>query len=310
MSQSVFVGLWNAEKFHRVKIEDVDLESKVKDLKIHLCKTLEHTSTDTMNLSYCGVILEDCNNLLSYGITSGVTIHLTEKPKVVSPPPRKKITEAEVQEIVSSFRNFKMSSGFRTTLHRLENIDEVDKVIAAVPGLENDPIAISFISKPDLILQMEDPKAVWQIGEKHPHLLEAARFIATDFHCSTTPNAASTSLAATPSSSGYSYSLDALSDDDDDMEGDSSGAAQGAITAAQLAAALAHAASTPPTSARITAEMLQQALPVTPSRFASQLRQMRELGLQEESRNLRALAAAQGDLQAAIDLVFSGALDD
>lgn len=37
---------------------------------------------------------------------------------------------------------------------------------------------------------------------------------------------------------------------------------------------------------------------------------MRELGLNDEGRNLRALAAASGDLQAAIDFVFSGAFDD
>lgn len=50
--------------------------------------------------------------------------------------------------------------------------------------------------------------------------------------------------------------MDALSDDDDEMEGD--GPSSGAITAAQLADALA-AASAPPV-ARITTEMLQQAL--------------------------------------------------
>ena len=94
------------------------------------------------------------------------------------------------------------------------------------------------------------------------------------------------------------------------MEGDGPSTA-GSITAAQLAAALAAAAASS-SSSRITSEMLQQALrPASgSSRFTAQLRQMRELGLNDAARNLRALSAAQGDVQAAIDLVFSGALDD
>lgn len=48
----------------------------------------------------------------------------------------------------------------------MENLAELDKVIAAVPGLESDEIAIAFISKPDLFTQMDDPKTCRQVEEK------------------------------------------------------------------------------------------------------------------------------------------------
>lgn len=117
-----------------------------------------------------------------------------------------------------------------------------------------------------------------------------------------------------------------------------------AITAAQLAAAIANATNTnfsspariPASSNVITSEMFSHAMqqafaaspfgsaPQTPNaasrseeetienitrRLQPQLRQMREMGLTNEAVNVRALQATSGDVQAAIDLVFSGAID-
>lgn len=309
MAISIYLGVWLKEKFRRIKLDYVDIASNVEVLKTHLNKELGEKAADSYEFTFCGLLLQDKKPLSEYGVTSGVTIHVIEKPHVdpVEKPEPRKITEEVIQDFVSNYRNFRVSPSFRSTLHHLENPAELDKVIAAVPGLQDDPIAIAFISKPDLFTQMEDPKTCWQIAEKNPLILTAAHYIVTEFHKTTSTN--SNVAFRPPTSSGHSYSLDALSDDDDDMEGDGL-SSQGGITAAHLAAALAAASSAP--ASRITPEMLQQALSPAGSntRYASQLRQMRELGLNEEGRNLRALMAAQGDVQAAIDLVFSGALDD
>lgn len=310
MALNVYLGVWNEEKCQRYKIKDIDTEANVDILKEHL-KTLGGSSIDHLEFTFCGLLLEEDKPLSNYGITSGVTIHVIEKPKpkiyidLTKKFTEKKIlTEETIQDFISSYRSFRASPSFRSTLHRLENPTELDKVIAAIPGLEDDPVAIAFISKPELFVQMEDPGTCWQIAENHPSILVAAVYIVTLFHQTTAMT--STPAFHVPTTSGHSYSLDALSDDDEDMEGDGS-TSQGGITAAQLAAALAAASTT-----QITPEMLQQALsPVSgASRYTSQLRQMRELGMNDEGRNVRALAAAQGDVQAAIDLVFSGAFDD
>lgn len=162
-------------------------------------------------------------------------------------------------------------------------------------------------------------------------------------------------------SSGYSYSLEALSDDEEMDSSSSDGTrdsnplsrnhSYSAITTAQLAAAIANAttgnsfpssgsnsASNPNSASVITNEMFSQAMQqafanVTPQqtgaagaaipatvsdegeslesitrRLAPQLQQMREMGLRDDVVNVQALQATSGDVQSAIELVFSGAI--
>ncbi|CAG9761638.1 unnamed protein product [Ceutorhynchus assimilis] len=307
MALNVYLGIWNEGKLRRIKVDVADLESNVEVLKSPLEKELGEKATDTHELTFCGLLLEDKKPLSSYGVTAGVTIHVTEKPKINEPSKQAdiKFTEVTIQEFVSNYRSFKGSPLFRSTLHRLEDSAELDKVIAAVPGLQSDPIAIAFISKPEIFTQLEDPKTCWQIAEKNPLILAGAQYIITEFHKTTTNTRAA---LHPPPTSGHCYTLEGLSDDDEEMEG-AGGQGSGLITSAQLAAAIASAGHGPSgVTATITPDMLQQAL--SPGRYASQLRHMRELGLADEVRNLRALTATAGDLQGAIDLVFSGALDD
>lgn len=48
--------------------------------------------------------------------------------------------------------------------------------------------------------------------------------------------------------------------------------------------------------------------PQAPTQLAQQMQQMRELGLTDDAVNLQALQIAQGNVHAAIELVFSGAI--
>ncbi|KAJ8966691.1 hypothetical protein NQ317_014020, partial [Molorchus minor] len=268
-------GIWNSSQFQRIKIENVDLESKVETLKSQAIKLLNNSSN--IDLAFCGIILENENTLSSYGITPGVTIHVLETPKHKKVVIEKKMTEVEVQQLVSAFRAFTLSSGYRAALQRLSKQDVLDKIIAASPGLSDDPAAIAIIQDPELIVHMADPDTVRKVAEEHPALIEAANYIIGHIHEESTnvnPNQASTST-------GYSYSLEALSDDDDmDSNSDtnitqhplSRNSSYNAITAAQLAAAIASATNTqfntnsagmpmtPTTSNVITNEMFTNAI--------------------------------------------------
>ena len=232
---------------------------------------------------------------------------------------------------------------------RLARPEVLETIIAATPGLADDPSAIAIIQDPELIVHMADPDTVRRVAEKHPSLIEAANYIAAHIH----EEQANVDTSQATTSTGYSYSLEALSDDE---EMDTSirephpltrNTSYNAITAAQLAAAIANATntafntnsagmpSTPTTSGNvITNEMfsnaIQQALgsanlgttsAMTPSRgeieslenitrrLQPQLQQMHEIGLRNDSVNIRALQATSGDVEAAIDLVFNGAID-
>lgn len=229
----------------------------------------------------------------------------------------------------------------------------MDKILTDISGLSDDPAAVAIIQDPELIIHMADPDTVRKVAEEHPVLIEAANYIISrvqDEQANVSPNQPTTST-------GYSYSLEALSDDDDmDSNSDTNvsqhpltrNSSYNAITAAQLAAAIANATNTqfntnsagmpntPTSSNFITNEMftnaIQQAFafggsnnagfsPALPNRseeetlenitrrLQPQLQQMHEMGLVNDSVNIRALQATSGDVNAAIELVFNGVID-
>lgn len=173
---------------------------------------------------------------------------------------------------------------------------------------------------------MSDPDTARRMAKQHPTLIEAANNIAAHIHESTT---SPQDQAGT--STGYSYSLEALSDEDEEMESSndlSRNSSYNAITAAHLAAAIANATGQvrPSPGGVITSEMfssaIQQAFASSGGRndaengtesltrrYQAQLQQMREIGLSNEGVNIRALQATSGDVQAAIELVFNGVID-
>lgn len=104
-----------------------------------------------------------------------------------------------------------------------------------------------MLQDPDLIVHMSDPETVRKIAKEHPSLIEAANYIAAHVH----EEAANVNQNQATTSTGYSYSLEALSDDEE-MDSSSSdppreaqpltrNSSYNAITAAQLAAAIANA---------------------------------------------------------------------
>ena len=76
------------------------------------------------------------------------------------------------------------------------------------------------------------------------------------------------------------------------------------ITQADLAAALAMAISPQAAAAAASASRGPPSNPA--QQFASQLKMMKELGLQDEAVCIKALQVMGGDVQAAIDLIYSG----
>ncbi|KAJ4446849.1 hypothetical protein ANN_13548 [Periplaneta americana] len=351
-------------------------------------------------LIYCGNILDDDSTLQSCGLKPGVMVHVLKKKEKDIPLPVRSMTEADVQELVMAFRTFTRHPSYRSALHRLSRPEVLENIMMATPGLSDDPVALSIIQDPELLVHMENADTVRRIAELHPSLTEAANHIAAAVH----EEAATGSAANQGSSSGYSYSLDALSDEEEmdssqmwfialpmsdncflatlkywrflliivvttpmfqssdsqprGSEGLSRQQSYSTITAAQLAAALASATGLFPASSRtngsgtstgagpssssslITPEMFSQAMQqaianvgpntgpsdavtaaassggsegnpdmqTAASGLSRQLQQMHELGLTDDAINVQALQATGGDVHAAIDIVFSGAL--
>ncbi|KAF5299284.1 hypothetical protein FQA39_LY02457 [Lamprigera yunnana] len=346
-------------QYQRIKLNNINLAGKVNTLKYEAAKKL-NVLKENIELIYCGLVLEDDSTLSSYGVEPGVTIHVLEKKLRTSTTPIKKLTETDFQQAVQAIKKVISDGSCRSALHKLSRHEALDNIISTTPGLVDDPVAVAIIRDPELIFNMIEENSISRAAEHHPSLLEALHRIAAfvrEESSNTNHNQAGTS-------SGYSYSLEVLSDDDDDMESlnDSPqeaipltrNSSYNAITAAQLASAIANATNatfglsnspsyeiTPSggdNSNIITSEMFSNAMqqafassqstsantascPITPSasvpesidtiplRLQPQLQQMQEMGLLNETTNMRALQTTSGDIQAAIELVLSGAFD-
>ncbi|CAH1396721.1 unnamed protein product [Nezara viridula] len=337
----------NLNEFQRIHVEDVDFDSKIDTFKNYVSeKTNVHR--DSLELVYCGNILEDDSTLTACGLKPGVMLHvLKKKPKEI-PIPSQPMSEQDIKALVIAFRTLTLNPSHRHSLQKLSRPDILENIISITPGLSQDPVAISLIQDPELIVRLSaNFDTVRRIVELHPALAEAANHIAATVH----EEAIHSQIPGPSTSTGYNI-LDLLSDDEEMESSQSSDSVQpgvsrqpsfSAITPAQLAAALASASqggagagsgsrTTDTSGSTITPEMVSEAMQramasvaPTSSSFSSsslqegrsnlshanlreQMRQMRELGLTDDAVNLQALQLAGGNVHAAVDLVFSGAI--
>nr|XP_022909526.1 ubiquitin-like protein 7 [Onthophagus taurus] len=265
-------------EYERIEIDNYNLEETVDSFKNEVIKQIG-VEKDSIVLMYAGVDLEDDKSLSSCGIKPGVMIHVLSRPKPKQPQVNKEFSDAELEQLVVAFKAFMLSPWLnRTALQRLSRPELLDMIKAATPGLSEDLVACALIQDPDLLVQLSDISIVRTMATKHPTVIDAAKYIAAHLH---NVNASIGSSNRPSTSSGYSYSLEALSDEDNDMEsnnetpretGRDSGnpltrnTSYGAITAAQLADAILNSTqnvnfgTTPSRSNIITNEMFSNAI--------------------------------------------------
>ncbi|KAF3429612.1 hypothetical protein E2986_04291 [Frieseomelitta varia] len=343
MSSELILGVrLDPQTFSTIKLNDINFKTKVEELKYETAGRV-NLSKDLFELIYCGYVLEDDMTLESYGLKNGSMIHVLRKREPELPSFPKYISEDAILQLVSAFKSFKENPGLRSALNRIGKKPEVmDNIISSSPGLHEDTVAIAILQDPDLMSYFTDVDTVRRFAEAHPVLVEAAQNIAAAVHAEAHNNVTlgSNSSLFNSQSAAYSYTLDNLSGDEE-MAGDSSQSSDSTqtpnlssnptnstVTVAQLAAAVSRARagsfplSNSPSSTSagstnsgiITTEMFTQAMQqvhspsVLPrsSDLRRMLAQMHELGLQNDTLNLRALHLTNHDVIAAIELVFSG----
>ncbi|XP_074027580.1 uncharacterized protein isoform X2 [Leptinotarsa decemlineata] len=114
MAAKIFLGIWNKTQLRTIKIENVDLEGKVDNIKCEALKLLEKSPLD-IALSFNGMLLLAQHTLSSYGISSGSIIHVLETPYLLDDD----YSYEELMqptEVVAAFRSLITSSGYRSTL--------------------------------------------------------------------------------------------------------------------------------------------------------------------------------------------------
>ncbi|KAK8759100.1 ubiquitin-like protein 7 isoform X2 [Amblyomma americanum] len=241
---SIYVSLVpeNSCKFERHKLSSVKLDDKVSALHTKVAELFGKDIGD-LELVFLGKILKQDDTLEASGIKSGMTVFAYPHYEIEKPT-----CTLDMQDIpMIAFGTALVNPAFRTVLQSLKDPDVLENVMAANPALADDPVAVGILQDPELMTLLANPNFLRKMAESHPALVEAAVQIAVSFH---EEGAASKRSTSPPPE--VSYSLEALSDDED-MEGqlEQAGPGEGGlfspnrITPAQLAAALAAAAANP-----------------------------------------------------------------
>jgi len=337
--------------------------------------TFSSAPEERLLLTYQGKYLSKNDKLDVYNVSEGGLVMVSEVPPTptLTSPAAVELSQEETRKFIVSFKTAIKSPSFSKVVKRLSEKENMDNFAAACPGLANDQLGKSFLTKPDLLTHLCDPETLGKIAKSHPSLLEAANNLAAAVHeeQQSAGRSGASEQEAADRLGGGSYYLDEMSDeemetDDDHQRPQRSRSFTGGITPAQLAQALSMAAGMGQTggnsnpfqgvtglgvgnnqrgssqasqqqsqqsapnsaSARITTDMFAQAMQQammasgmgqSPAQaqapqsqetdsgdLASKVERMREMGIIDEGLALQALQIMGGDLQAAVDLIFSG----
>nr|BAN20903.1 unkown protein [Riptortus pedestris] len=208
MSTLVLAIRYPPNDFTRLQLDQVNFDSKVDNFKCDV-STKTNIPKESMELVYCGNILDDELTLSSYGLKPGVMLHVLKKKAKDVPIRSQPMSEQDIKALVIAFKTLTLNPSHRNSLQKLSRPDILENIIMITPGLSQDPVAISLIQDPELMVRLANFETVRRIVELHPALAEAANHIAATVH-----EEAIHSHTAGPSTSAFGL-LDLLSDDDD-----------------------------------------------------------------------------------------------
>ncbi|KAG6448956.1 ubiquitin-like protein 7 [Manduca sexta] len=363
----------------RFKLENFALENTVESLRSEAEKKTNLPSS-SLELIHHGKILKDNTTLSDSGVKSGEMVHVVKKKFQAPPAPPPTYTDTELQQLNASLRTLGCTPnapGWTRAMQLLNDESVMAEIIEQAPSLGEDCVALSILHEVELLAALGANVQTMRRGaDAHPELPAALRHLTRLVRSRTN---AATCNDNVPTS-GFAYSLEALSEDEDAEEEENEEGERNPITQEQLAAALQAAteavsssssrsrgshdsllrllqaagessrttesateSGTPTGGASrsvITPEMFSEAISEAINRagttrsnsgtpmeqstaasssqspvardedFSTQLTHMHEMGLLDDALNVRALLICSGDVNAAINLVFSGAIGD
>lgn len=88
-------------------------QNLVMSVQAIIIKNIIRTFFCILDISFCGMILEDANTLTSYGINPGDILHILENLSRKDPEVKKLVTDSDM---VTAFRRLTILSGYRHAL--------------------------------------------------------------------------------------------------------------------------------------------------------------------------------------------------
>ncbi|KAL9698426.1 hypothetical protein quinque_001867 [Culex quinquefasciatus] len=322
------------KSYRKIKVENFDLSNKTEQLREEARKAISELPAEEFDFIYCGDLLQNDDVLQEKGVENGSVVHLIQKKKdLPSLPQVDNFTEADVQQVLGIWRTVDPSN-----FQKVRHPEFMKNVLDANPAIRQDLWALSILKDP-ILLALEDALSDSSSSEDNTSPttstgVRSARRITAD------------QLASALAFAGSSYnSLNSISQRDADnrqttdptSQPSTSGSAPASnrITSSMFMNALSEVIqsqrqrepnsnepepmdTSPATAATVQppaaapgdmgAQTLSQhsTLEASLSQYRAELEQMREMGLTDTETNLQALIVCNGNVETAVNLVFSG----
>lgn len=240
--------------FKRVTLNNVNPSAKISDLKVEAGKVTS-LPMESLELSYCGNILEDEQTILECNLQSGVTVHVLKKhiPTDFSKQVEK-MTATQVKQLAGTFTVIFLDPAYSNTLHELmKQPNQTENLMLVHPALKDDPVAVAILQDPVLMERIADLPTAEKIAKHHPALAETANYIAKAVEEEAAkPNTTAPAQPVNYNDANYPYHMEDYTDEEEmdssQVNSNSSDSVavpthgpRGQITSSQLAAALASA---------------------------------------------------------------------
>lgn len=160
----------------------VKLEEPVRLLKKKICEKDESLQEKLLIVVYCGHILEDCNSLYTYDLFEGAMVHVFKEIEHEKESPPKTFTDSDLVKLGVAFRSLSLNSSYSRAMRKLTKPEAINNIILTTPGLNEDPVALTLLRHPELLVKLSDFEVVKRLSIDHPALASAALQIAASVH--------------------------------------------------------------------------------------------------------------------------------
>jgi len=353
----ISLTLRDARNKTRARVDDVDLSGTTESLKERAAE-ITRVEVEEQQMVYCGRLLDDTKTLLSQGLSNGATIYIFKRKMQKKESPKTDSDDIQPVKLANLLEKAMNNQLHQTSIKKLlQDPDAMEQLIIATPSLKKDPVALSLLQDPELLLQVAETANVEKIIEEHPALAKAASYVIAAVTEDTklrsqdsTDDAESTEMADLERfEPGLVARAEMIAAQEEGIQ-ERQASQPHQISPAQLAMALSQAGvtatrnheNTQPTQNTqvnilpqqpaqypmntITSDFFSQAIasalastPAAPSQASNQvtnplshqvaLQQMRAMGIINDNLSLRALEQTDGDVEAALALIFEGQLE-
>lgn len=148
-------------------------------LKKKICHNNINLDEKQLVAVFAGCVMEDLRSMTSFGMSNGAMVHVFKQIKHERPAPPKRLSDVDLIRLGVAFRSLAMNSSYRNALMKFRNPNELNNVILSFPGLNEDPIAITYLQHPELLVKLNDYETIKRIAGNHPALATAVLQMAT-----------------------------------------------------------------------------------------------------------------------------------